>query len=190
MATLMSRPHTQNISFVYPGMAQPEPGPELAQRSITVRKKVIYVRTIRREPKLINGMREIAVPFVTEERMISRVPIKTYVEQRFKVPKVTWKTVIIPEAEVKCEKKLVSEPREVCQAVLCQPLPQVIPVPQPQEYCCYSTGPASLNCKPAASYQCTECPPHVSPGPSMPFFPPCPPCPPHCTPAPGLQRLC
>lgn len=178
-------------------MPMMEPGPELGQRAITVQhpprlltqRKVIYVKKQILEPKLINGMREISVPFVSHETYIRREPSIIYVKQTIKQPKVSWKTIKISEPEVKCSSKVVSEPKEVCQAILCQPVPQVVDVPKPMEYCCYSIGPATLNCKPASQYTCPPCPPAVPSGPRMPFYPPCPPCPPYCQPNPGMRPM-
>lgn len=187
-----------SLQCAYPGvMPMPEPGPELAQRCITVQqpprlvveKKVIFVKKIRQDPKLINAMREICIPHVTTEVMIMRIPKLTWVTQVIKEPKVSWHEEKHAEPQVVCYPRVVVEPKEVCQAILCQPTPQVVRVPPPTEYCCYATGPTTLNCRPASRYRCPPCPPYVPPGPASPLYSPCPPCPPYCAPIPGLAAV-
>lgn len=48
-------------------------------------------------------------------------------------------------SQVVCKQRIVVEPKEICQTIVCQPKPQTIQIPEPREFMCAPTGTAYMN---------------------------------------------
>lgn len=85
------------------------------------------------EPKVVYSDRTICFPKVN------------YYTRTVHDPKIVFYTRNEPDPKLVCYNRTICEPHEICQTLMCQPKPQVVPVPAPLEYCCYKTAPPTLN---------------------------------------------
>lgn len=95
------------------------------------------------EPKLVYYNRTICEPKVTYHKYVVHDPKIVYCTRNEPAPKLV------------CKRRTVNEPHEICQTIMCQPKPQVVPVPPAFEFCCYKTAPpADVNGTPSTPWCC------------------------------------
>lgn len=157
-----------------PGVCPPQKcGPNFVKvqqpPQLVSQKQVIYTNRTVIDKHVVPQTREISVPRLIYQPKVICEPCVVFKKRVVPEPKIVYFKRIVNDSKVVCKPRIICEPREICQTILCQPKPQFMQIPSPQEFICAPTGTSYMNN--------TSCPTV----PCLPLGQPCyPKCPPRC----------
>lgn len=120
---------------------------------VVCQKKVIYSKRTVIDKHVVPETREICEPKLVYQPRVICEPVVVYKKRIVSEPKIVYVKRCVPNPKVVCQPRTIVEPKEICQTMVCQPKPQIIQIPQPQQYVVAPTGTSFMN-----NQNCPPCP--------------------------------
>lgn len=114
-------------------------------------KNVIYTKKTVIDKHVVPECKTICEPrLIYQEKTITE-PCIIYKKRVIREPRIIYEKKVIQDPKIVCQARTIVEPKEICQNILCQPKPQTIQIPDPNEFICTPAGASFVNRQ--------ECPP-------------------------------